>query len=81
MSKHAIISFSDALRREMHKWGVKVSIIEPGGFKTTMTSDCYLNQLMDKKWKETTDSVRNAYDLKYFERQKQIFCDLIKRLL
>ena len=78
MSKHAVISFSDALRREMNKWGVKVSTIEPTAFKTTMTSESYLNQLMDKKWKETTDSVRNAYGLKYFESQKNIIFDVLK---
>ena len=31
-TKHAIEAFSDILRREMARFGVKVSIIEPGHF-------------------------------------------------
>ena len=31
-SKYAAEAFSDILRREMHKFGVKVSIVEPGYF-------------------------------------------------
>ncbi|XP_054165116.1 11-beta-hydroxysteroid dehydrogenase type 2-like [Oppia nitens] len=41
MSKHAAISFSDALRRETTKWGIKVSIIEPTIYKTPMTTSDY----------------------------------------
>ncbi|XP_066266311.1 D-beta-hydroxybutyrate dehydrogenase, mitochondrial-like [Branchiostoma lanceolatum] len=32
MTKAAIEFFSDALRHEMHKWGVKVVIVQPGSF-------------------------------------------------
>ena len=32
VTKYAGEAFSDILRREMHKFGVKVSIIEPGHF-------------------------------------------------
>ena len=32
MTKHAGEVFSDVLRLEMRKWGVGVSIIEPGNF-------------------------------------------------
>lgn len=34
ISKHALVAFSDTLRQEMKKWGVKVSVIEPTGFST-----------------------------------------------
>lgn len=34
MSKHAMEAFTDSLAVEMTKFGVKVSIIEPGGFKS-----------------------------------------------
>lgn len=33
-SKYALEAFSDALRMEMHAWGIKVVIIEPGGIRT-----------------------------------------------
>ena len=32
--KHALVAFSDTLRQEMKKWEVKVSIVEPTGYKT-----------------------------------------------
>ncbi|CAF3866853.1 unnamed protein product [Rotaria sp. Silwood1] len=35
-SKYALESFSDCLRREMHAWGLRVSIIEPGIMRTPM---------------------------------------------
>ena len=33
-SKHAVEAISDALRQEVHQFGIKVSIIEPGSFHT-----------------------------------------------
>jgi NAD(P)-dependent dehydrogenase (short-subunit alcohol dehydrogenase family) len=37
MSKHAIEAYSDALRRELMFAGVKVVVIQPGPFRTSMT--------------------------------------------
>jgi NAD(P)-dependent dehydrogenase (short-subunit alcohol dehydrogenase family) len=34
MSKHAIESFSDGLRRELRPWGIEVSLLEPGAIAT-----------------------------------------------
>lgn len=34
MTKHAVEAYSEALAREMEKFGVKVSIIEPGNFRS-----------------------------------------------
>uniref|UniRef100_A0A8C1NGR1 Hydroxysteroid (17-beta) dehydrogenase 2 n=1 Tax=Cyprinus carpio TaxID=7962 RepID=A0A8C1NGR1_CYPCA len=35
-SKAALISFSGTIRQELSRWGVKVIIIQPGGFKTSV---------------------------------------------
>ena len=80
MSKYAVISFSDALRREMHKWGVKVSTIEPGPFKTGMTFDRNVSQLMDKTWNETNDSVKKDYGQQYFEKQRTTLVEFFELL-
>ena len=34
-SKAALTMFSAVMRQELSKWGVKVSVIQPGGFKTS----------------------------------------------
>nr|XP_020727940.1 estradiol 17-beta-dehydrogenase 2 isoform X3 [Odocoileus virginianus texanus] len=36
-SKAALIMFSSILRQELSKWGVKVSVIQPGGFRTNIS--------------------------------------------
>ena len=34
VSKHGIEAYTDVLRLEMKKWGVKVSLVQPSGYKT-----------------------------------------------
>jgi len=70
MSKHAVLSFSDALRREMHKWGVKVSTIEPSFYRTPMVSQDMILQLYEKEWALTSESVKQVYGQQYFESMK-----------
>ena len=41
MTKHAMEAFNDALAWEMEKFGVKVSIIEPGGFSSKIGPKVY----------------------------------------
>lgn len=33
-TKHALVGFSDALRHEVERWGIHVSVVEPGTFRT-----------------------------------------------
>ncbi|KAH9508454.1 Retinol dehydrogenase 7 [Bulinus truncatus] len=39
LSKHGVEAFSNVLRRELFLRGVKVCIIEPGGFKTSLVNE------------------------------------------
>lgn len=41
MSKHALEAFNDALAMEMAKFGVQVSIIDPGGFRSNIGRNIY----------------------------------------
>jgi retinol dehydrogenase-16 len=59
MSKHALEGFCDSLRREMEVWGVKVVAIEPGYFKTNLTTPERFRQLMQQGWDQTPKSVRS----------------------
>lgn len=47
MSKHALEAFNDALDIEMEKFGVKVSIVDPGGFSSNIGKNVY-NRLKSK---------------------------------
>ncbi|XP_054165115.1 dehydrogenase/reductase SDR family member 9-like [Oppia nitens] len=67
MSKYAAISFSDALRRETRKWGVKVSTIEPMAYRTPLSSNEYFTHELDKQWTESTQQVRQLYGKQYYE--------------
>ncbi|XP_030052649.1 retinol dehydrogenase 5 [Microcaecilia unicolor] len=82
VSKYTVEAFSDSLRRDMYHFGVKVSIIEPGFFKTPMTSldsiEAVLQQLWDKLSPETRESYGDTYFKKYLKMQRFImnfFCD------
>jgi NAD(P)-dependent dehydrogenase (short-subunit alcohol dehydrogenase family) len=71
MSKHAVVAFSCALRREMHPWGVKVSTIEPWIFKTPMADAGNLDRSADKEWDATPETIRNEYGQEYFDNVKK----------
>lgn len=72
MSKHAAISFSDALRRETRKYGIKVSTIEPMAYKTPMASEEIFESTLDKNWERTSDEVKQVYG-------KEFLLDLKRR--
>lgn len=41
MSKHAVEAFTDALAIEMDRFGVKVSVVDPGGFRSRIGKNIY----------------------------------------
>ncbi|XP_048880052.1 retinol dehydrogenase 5 [Brienomyrus brachyistius] len=67
MSKFAVECFSDCLRRDMHYFGVKVCIIEPGFFKTAITSLEPLERELQRLWGQLSPEVRESYGEKYFD--------------
>ena len=48
MSKFGVEAFSDVLRQEMRKWGVHVSIIEPGPYANGTYYRITLIQIYDR---------------------------------
>ncbi|XP_028613266.1 retinol dehydrogenase 16-like [Grammomys surdaster] len=65
ISKYGIEAFSDSLRRELSYFGVKVAIIEPGHFKTGMTSRGRLSSSFQMLWDQTSSEIREIYGEKY----------------
>ncbi|XP_033735854.1 D-beta-hydroxybutyrate dehydrogenase, mitochondrial-like isoform X2 [Pecten maximus] len=72
VTKYGIETLSDSLRLEMKKYGVNVSIIEPGQFSAA-TSVCGPEQLkrlkkeIDYMWEQASDNVRQTYGRPYFD--------------
>ena len=67
MSKHAVEAFSDALAGELNRFDVKVSVIEPGGYKSRIidsmvkrmqeSGQSSIDSLFDKELKQTIQTV------------------------
>ncbi|XP_053327625.1 retinol dehydrogenase 5-like [Spea bombifrons] len=82
LSKCGVESFSDSLRRDMQYFGVKVSIIEPGFFKTGVTSLDVIEKDLNRLWNRLAPEVKCSYGDKYFDKYLKIqrlsmntFCD------
>ncbi|XP_062974682.1 retinol dehydrogenase 7-like [Elgaria multicarinata webbii] len=65
VSKWGVEAFSDSLRRDMHHFGVKVSIIEPGFFKTGVTNLKFIERDLIRLWNQLTPEVRDSYGDEY----------------
>jgi len=74
MSKFAVRSFSDGLRREMEKFGVKVVTIEPNLYRTNIMDVDLLSKSIDQIWEKTDVKVRDDYG-------GENFCDKLKARL
>lgn len=64
---HAI---SFLFRRDIHYFGIKVCIIEPGFFKTAVTSLDPIERELHRLWNELTPEVQASYGEKYLDKCK-----------
>ncbi|XP_019409171.1 PREDICTED: retinol dehydrogenase 7-like [Crocodylus porosus] len=69
LSKWGVEAFSDILR-DMQHFGVEVSIIEPGFFKTGVTSLEVIERDLLRLWNWLSSEVREYYGDKYFVKCK-----------
>ncbi|XP_073432975.1 retinol dehydrogenase 7-like [Dendrobates tinctorius] len=73
ISKYGVEAFSDNLRREICRFGVKVCIIEPGYFKTLICRpETHMGRLQ-YFWEKASDEVRSAYGQQFYENYCKIF--------
>lgn len=63
-SKFALEAFSDSLRREMHAWGLHVSVVEPGYMRTPLFEG-HEHAIRDL-WNNLDEDVRKRWGEKYF---------------
>jgi len=64
MSKHAIKSFSDGLRRELNTFDIKVVTIEPIFYKTPILNLNLGIAYSTTLWNQTSSEVQSAYSEK-----------------
>lgn len=67
LSKWGVESFSDTLRRGMQHFGIKVSIIEPGFFKTAVTSLDHIDADLKRLWARLPQDVKDSYGTTYLD--------------
>lgn len=53
-------------RRELYYFGVKVSIIEPGNYKTSILGKETIPKRMEKLWERLPQETRESYGEEYF---------------
>ncbi|XP_078266458.1 D-beta-hydroxybutyrate dehydrogenase, mitochondrial-like [Rhinoraja longicauda] len=71
ISNYGMEALSDCLRYEQRRWGVKVSIIEPGNAiaATDILTRDHIESTARRLWDETDEIVQEDYGKTYFDRQ------------
>uniref|UniRef100_A0A8C5UGP4 BDH protein n=1 Tax=Malurus cyaneus samueli TaxID=2593467 RepID=A0A8C5UGP4_9PASS len=75
VSKFGVAAFSDCLRQEMYRWGVRVILIEPSNFvaATGILTAASIDRQAEALWAGATDTVREDYGSEYFTRHYDLF--------
>ncbi|NXC22665.1 RDH16 dehydrogenase, partial [Corythaeola cristata] len=68
ISKFGVEAFSDSLRLEMRNFRVKVSVIEPGYFKTHITTVENLQKNILSIWEKVPEEIKASYGENYLKR-------------
>ncbi|XP_038170325.1 retinol dehydrogenase 16 isoform X1 [Arvicola amphibius] len=81
ISKYGVEAFSDSLRRELSYFGVKVAIVEPGFFRTGITSSdrhfCSAKML----WDRASSEVKEVYGEKFLASHLTMLKSLDQRCI
>ncbi|XP_068602536.1 retinol dehydrogenase 1 [Brachionichthys hirsutus] len=64
-SKYGVEAFSDSLRGNMQPFGIKVSIIEPGFFKTAVTQIDLIEADLKRLWSRLPPNIKDSYGPTY----------------
>ncbi|KAJ7371560.1 retinol dehydrogenase [Desmophyllum pertusum] len=57
----------------MHPWGIKVSIMEPGGFQTQITEPRAIKRRMRQGWDDLSEELKKEYGKDYLEKGIKLF--------
>uniref|UniRef100_A0A8U8AXM7 BDH protein n=1 Tax=Geospiza parvula TaxID=87175 RepID=A0A8U8AXM7_GEOPR len=72
VSKFGVAAFSDCLRQEMYRWGVRVVLIEPSNFvaATGILTAAGIDRQAQALWSGATLTVRQDYGSEHFARHR-----------
>ncbi|XP_065515747.1 retinol dehydrogenase 16-like [Lathamus discolor] len=73
VSKFGVEAFSDSLRLDMRNFGVKVSVIEPGYFQTSITNEENARKQFMVAWEKLPEEIKVAYGENYLKHFLQTF--------
>ncbi|XP_068266224.1 retinol dehydrogenase 16-like [Nyctibius grandis] len=79
ISKFGVEAFSDSLRIEMRDFGVKVSVIEPGYFKTLISNAENLESNYLSIWEKLPEETRESYGENYLKESLVMVRKMQKR--
>ncbi|XP_053392296.1 dehydrogenase/reductase SDR family member 9-like [Mercenaria mercenaria] len=68
VSKHCVEAFSDVLRRELYRTGVKVCIVEPGAFKTGILDPRAQLKRLDNKVNSLPEGIKGKLREDYISK-------------
>ncbi|KAM8977536.1 retinol dehydrogenase 7-like [Pelodytes ibericus] len=67
VSKFGVEAFSDSIRRELKPFGIKVSIIVPDFFKTSILDSGRLHENLQNVWSKLPQETRDYYGEQYYQ--------------
>ncbi|XP_030051091.1 17-beta-hydroxysteroid dehydrogenase type 6 isoform X1 [Microcaecilia unicolor] len=79
ISKHGVEAFSDSLRRDLRPFGVKVAIIEPSMFRTSISDAQIIEQSFQHSWNQIPVEIRETYGQQYFEKRSKNIIHALSR--
>ncbi|XP_027710722.1 short-chain dehydrogenase/reductase family 9C member 7 [Vombatus ursinus] len=66
VSKFGVEAFSDSIRRELYYFGVKVCVIEPGNYRTSILGKEDIEQRMRHLWERLPQETKDSYGEQYY---------------
>jgi NAD(P)-dependent dehydrogenase (short-subunit alcohol dehydrogenase family) len=72
VSKFGVEAFTDGLRRALHPFGIKASLIEPGAHRTNMTTTEHISSVIERTWSQASQDAKEEYGEVYYQYFKDV---------